>query len=135
MKVIEHIPPGGCINDIPEKHRPKTGFGNTYARLWWDKPATTITRNFGTPSSSRCVHPFLNRGLTTREGARLQSFDDDYEFYGSRSAKNLQIGNAVPPLLGEAIGKSLMEKLKGEKGWRIEDPSKKNTKTYRAVGI
>lgn len=134
MKVIKHIPPGGCISDIPEKYRPKTGFGNTYARLWWDKPATTLTRNFGVPSSSRCVHPFRDRGLTTREGARLQSFDDDYQFYGSRSSKNLQIGNAVPPLLAKVIAKSIRESLEGEKIWQTEDRSKRSIKSYRAAG-
>ena len=112
LRVIRNIPPGGCIQDIDEKYRPKTGFRNTYARLWWDKSCTTITRNFGTPSSSRCVHPFLDRGLTTREGARLQGFDDDYKFCGSTSSKNLQIGNAVPPILAEHIGNEIIKSLK-----------------------
>ena len=76
-------------------------------RLWWDRPSPTITRNFGTPSSSRCIHPHADRGLTTREGARLQSFPDTYRFTGTRIRKNLQIGNAVPPLLAEAIGREL----------------------------
>lgn len=112
IKIIKMVPPGGCILDVPEQLRPKSYFANTYARLWWDKPAPTITRNFGTPSSSRCIHPFADRGLTTREGARLQSFDDDYIFVGSRSSKNLQIGNAVPPLLAEAICRELYNSLK-----------------------
>lgn len=135
LKVIEHIPPGGCINDIMKKFRPKTGYQNTYARLWWDRPATTLTRNFGVPSSSRCVHPFLNRGLTSREGARLQGFDDDYNFFGSISSKNLQIGNAVPPLLAEAIGISIRESLEGRKEWRTEDRLRKNITTYQDAGV
>lgn len=111
LSVIEMVPPGGSIQDVPEKFRPQKYFTNTYARLWWDRPATTITRNFGTPSSSRCIHPKLNRGLTAREGARLQSFDDDYIFIGSRSSKKLQIGNAVPPLLAEAILKEVYKSI------------------------
>ena len=92
----------------PKKYRPKSGYANSYGRLWWKKPSTTITRNFGTPSSARCVHPLIDRALTTREGARLQSFPDWFQFYGSRAKKNLQIGNAVPPLLANKIAKSVL---------------------------
>jgi len=119
MRVIRNVPPGGTIKDIPMEFRPRSGFANTYARLWWDRPSTTITRNLGTPSSSRCIHPFLDRGLTTREGARLQSFPDDFIFTGTRSSKNLQIGNAVPPLLAKAIGESLRHAL----GFRKTEPA------------
>lgn len=111
IEIIKMVPPGGCILDIPENLRPKSYFANTYARLCWDLPAPTITRNFGTPSSSRCIHPVANRGLTTREGARLQGFDDDYIFFGTKSSKNLQIGNAVPPILAEAICKEIYNSL------------------------
>lgn len=104
MSVLATVPPGGSIQDVPLELRPKGYFLNTYARLWWDRPATTLTRNFGTPSSSRCIHPYADRGLTTREGARLQTFPDRFLFTGSRSQKNLQIGNAVPPLLGRVLG-------------------------------
>lgn len=107
MSVLATVPPGGSIQDVPLELRPNGYFLNTYARLWWDRPATTITRNLGTPSSSRCIHPFADRGLTTREGARLQTFPDRFVFTGSRSSKNLQIGNAVPPLLGRALGQAM----------------------------
>ena len=111
LNVLAHVPPGGSILDVPAELRPKSCFANTYARLWWERPSTTITRNFGTPSSSRCIHPLFDRGLTTREGARLQSFPDRYEFAGSRIRKNLQIGNAVPPLLAEALGREIFRAL------------------------
>ena len=104
-------PEADSILDVPAELRPKSCFANTYARLWWERPSTTITRNFGTPSSSRCIHPLFDRGLTTREGARLQSFPDRYEFTGSRIRKNLQIGNAVPPLLAEALGREIFRAL------------------------
>ncbi|MGV4509087.1 DNA cytosine methyltransferase, partial [Ornithobacterium rhinotracheale] len=80
---------------------------NTYSRLWWKKPCTTITRNLSTPSSSRCIHPKCPRPLTTREGARIQCFPDNYIFYGSRSDKNLQIGNAVPTFLSIVLKDSI----------------------------
>jgi len=101
------VPEGGNLLDIPEDIRPKKSFNNSYSRLWWNKPATTITSNFGAPSSARCVHPKSCRALTTREGARLQSFPDDYIFTGSKNMKNLQIGNSVPPLLAIALSDSL----------------------------
>ena len=107
VTIMSYLPEGGLKKDLPFEIRPKSGYANSYGRLWWNKPATTITRNFGTPSSARCIHPKIDRALTTREGARLQSFPDRYQFFGSRAKKNLQIGNAVPPLLARAIGKSI----------------------------
>lgn len=111
IKIMQALPDGGTKEDLPIEIRPKSGYGNTYAKMWWTRPAPTITRNFATPSSSRCVHPRDSRALTTREGARLQSFPDSYKFYGSRGTKNLQIGNAVPPLLSIAIADKLAEIL------------------------
>ncbi len=111
IALMNALPEGGSPRDIPEYLRPKSGFPNTYCRLWWDKPSTTLTRNLGTPSSSRCIHPYRARGLTTREGARIQSFPDSYHFYGSRSDRNLQIGNAVPTLVSIALAKQMVETL------------------------
>ncbi len=110
--IMEALPDGGSKEDLPEEIRPTSGYGNTYAKMWWKKPAPTITRNFATPSSSRCIHPRDSRSLTTREGARLQSFPDDYKFYGSRTRKNLEVGNAVPPLLSIALAKQVVKALK-----------------------
>lgn len=111
QEILALIPVGGCVNDLPERLRPKSYFSNTYARLYPDRPAPTITRNFGTPSSSRCVHPYQNRALSTREGARLQGFPDSYRFYGSKISKNLQIGNAVPPIFGEIVAREIIKSI------------------------
>ena len=111
VKIMQALPDGGNKEDLPESIRPKSGYGNTYAKMWWKKPAPTVTRNFATPSSSRCVHPRDSRAMTTREGARLQSFPDSYKFYGSRSKKNLEIGNAVPPLLSLALARQVKKAL------------------------
>lgn len=108
VRLMENLPDGGTPNDLPDDLKPKSGFANTYCRLWWQKPCTTITRNFSTPSSSRCIHPIAPRPLTTREGARLQCFPDNYIFVGSRSDKNLQIGNAVPLFLSKALSESVL---------------------------
>ena len=107
-EVMSHVPEGGSIMDVPERLRPKGYFKNTYARLLPDQPCPTITRNFGTPSSSRCIHPHQDRALSTREGARIQGFPDHYRFHGGKGSKNLQIGNAVPPALAQALGECII---------------------------
>lgn len=86
-----------------------SGYANTYGRLWWDKPSTTITNNLSTPSSLRCIHPEQDRALTAREGARIQSFPDDYQFVGSLQSINMQIGNAVPPILSIHLANRIKE--------------------------
>lgn len=111
IKIMETLKDGQTKDDLPEEIRPKSGYGNTYAKLWWDKPSTTITRNFACPSSSRCIHPRDSRAMSIREGARLQSFPDDYKFYGSDGMKRLEIGNAVPPLLSVAIAKEMLKAI------------------------
>ena len=112
VKIMELLPDGGTPEDLPEELRPTSGFKNTYCRLWWKRPATTITRNLSTPSSSRCIHPKAPRPLTTREGARIQCFPDDYQFFGSRGDRNLQIGNAVPTFLSNAVAQAILENFK-----------------------
>jgi DNA (cytosine-5)-methyltransferase 1 len=110
-EILQLVPEGGTVNDLPEHLRPKNYFNNTYSRLFPYQPSPTITRNFGTPSSSRCIHPFQPRALSTREGARLQGFPDSYKFSGCKTSKNLQIGNAVPPIFGEVIAKEIVNRL------------------------
>lgn len=111
IRIMEALEDGQSKGDLPEQLRPKSGYGNTYAKLWWDRPSTTITRNFSCPSSSRCIHPRDSRAMSIREGARLQSFPDDYKFHGSDGMKRLEIGNAVPPLLSKAIANQMLEAL------------------------
>ena len=67
------------------------------------------------------MHPKSPRPLTTREGARIQGFPDDYLFYGSRSDKNLQIGNAVPTFLAAAIKESVKEFLDNPDKHKLSD--------------
>ena len=115
VKIMELLPDGGTPEDLPEEIRPTSGFKNTYCRLWWQRPSTTVTRNLGTPSSSRCIHPKAPRPLTTREGARIQCFPDNYQFYGSKSDRNLQIGDAVPTFLSAVLAKMIVKNFKEEK--------------------
>jgi DNA (cytosine-5)-methyltransferase 1 len=98
---------GSSINALP-KGLVNSGFSTCYSRLTYDEPSVTLTVNFVHPASNKCIHPSQNRALTPREGARIQSFDDDFIFVGSRTKIVKQIGNAVPPLLGEAIANSIV---------------------------
>lgn len=81
-------------------------FTDVYGRLFWDKPAPTITTKFLSISNGRFGHPEQDRGLSIREGASLQSFPYDYQFKTDSliTAARL-IGNAVPPEYGRRIGK------------------------------
>ncbi|MDP3650062.1 MAG: DNA cytosine methyltransferase [Rhodoferax sp.] len=108
IEIVRHS--GKNIYSIP-KHLITSGFSSSYSRLDADDPAVTITVNFVHPSSNRCIHPIQHRALTPREGARLQSFDDTFEFAGNRTQIVKQIGNAVPPLLGRAIAGAIAEIL------------------------
>jgi len=119
-RIIEQLGPGEKHDDINRKVREglipedlylTSGYNNSYARLWQDKPSATITNNFGTPSANRCIHPTQNRALTIREAARLQSFPDNFIFYGTITQKSTQIGNAVPPLLAIKIAEMVKKTL------------------------
>ncbi|PZF73942.1 DNA cytosine methyltransferase [Taibaiella soli] len=84
------------------------GHYDVYGRLFWNKPAPTITTRFIYTSTGRYSHPEQNRALSLREGATLQSFPLNYKFHSTNQGDiATMIGNAVPPKLAEAIGQSL----------------------------
>jgi len=111
VEMISHIPDGGNRTAIPDELQPSSGYHNSYSRLDSEEPAVAITSNMSKPSSARCIHPFQNRGLTPREGARLQTFPDSYKFEGGLVSVRRQIGNAVPPYLAETVGYYLKESV------------------------
>jgi DNA (cytosine-5)-methyltransferase 1 len=91
-------------DDMKKYHSP-----NFYRRFARNEIAGTVTAA-GTPENSGVLHPTEPRRYTIREIARIQSFDDDFIFYGrSLSAKHKQIGNAVPPKLAAAVAKAIRE--------------------------
>ena len=98
------IPPEGDKKSLPKELHGKQKFSTTWSRLIWDSYSPTIDTRFDTPSNGRNSHPVLNRAITPREAARIQSFPDNYVFYGKKCSVCKQIGNAVPPLLAKAIG-------------------------------
>ena len=104
LEIIKYAGPN--ISAIP-KRLITSGFSSCYSRLDADSPSTTLTVNFVHPASNRCIHPFQDRALTPREGARIQSFPDSFKFCGTRAQIVKQIGNAVPPLLAQVLGEAI----------------------------
>jgi len=120
LRIIRHVPPGGNWKDIPisvpskrlaqirESYKNGEGSRSTYyGRLRWDRPAYTVSTYFNRPGNGCFIHPSVDRLITVREAARLQSFPDRYHFYGSRSSVYKQVGNAVPPLMAFILARSL----------------------------
>jgi len=120
LKIINSIPVGGNWQNVPEtipskrldqirKMSADRGIVRTsyYGRLRLEQPAYTISTYFNRPGNGTNIHPLENRTLSLREAATLQSFPYDFTFFGNDGEIRNQIGNAVPPLLGFAIGKIL----------------------------
>ncbi len=120
------IKPGQSLVDVWETHgavrrgapdqKSNIKFSQNNQRLFGDQPAPTIAASF----QSNFIHPHLNRNFTAREGARIQSFPDDFIFEGMRTkmswekglSQYQQIGNAVPVLMAKAIGDCINKLLK-----------------------
>lgn len=98
---------------VPEGKSLYEGFSDAWRKSPWNEPSCTVKGNHGGVN----IHPILPRVMTQRELARLQSFPDDFIFYGSRGKQFEQIGNAVPVLLGKAIGLALIESFKNLKNY------------------
>lgn len=109
---------------VPNCWRRKTaGTTDVFGRLWWDRPSVTIRTEFYKPEKGRYLHPEADRAITVREAARLQSFDDDFEFPAEQSMVSVarQIGNAVPPLLAFALADCVAAQLQRRRA-RLEVP-------------
>ena len=120
------IPPGGGRFDLPERLLPPcwankpTGTTDVMGRMRWDQPSLTIRTEFFKPEKGQYLHPQwdatdetkrVNRPITHREAALLQSFDPDFLWCGTKIEIARQIGNAVPGLLARAIAKTIRERI------------------------
>lgn len=106
-KMISMVPEGKNYLALPEEYRKLYKYHEALTRYHSKKPSLTI--NTGHRSH---FHYKYNRIPTVRESARLQSFPDDFIFYGNQSQQYRQVGNAVPPLLGRAVAEALKPYLK-----------------------
>lgn len=110
------------FNHVTTKHKPEMtrrlaalaegeslyeGYSDAWKKCPWGQPSCTIKENHGGVN----VHPKQPRVLTAREMARLQSFPDDFIFMGNKSKQLVQIGNAVPPMLGKAVGLAVLKSM------------------------
>lgn len=111
IKKLSMIPPECGKEHLPQELLGKQQFSGTWGRLKWDTVSPTIDTRFDASSNGTNNHPFLNRAITPREAARLQSFDDEFVFIGPKVQIRQQIGNAVPPLMAKAIADKIYEEI------------------------
>ena len=112
LSYIGKIPEGSRMIDYYGRQEWKgSGFRQAYARLHRNGVGHTITTSFHNPGSGRFTHYRDNRAISIREAARLQGFDDDYVFVGTKAQKKTQVGNAVPPLLARSVAEHVYETI------------------------
>lgn len=119
--LVSFIPPGGNYRDVPDAHstprimnfKKTGGRTTTYGRLHPNRPSFTINTYFRRPNVGANFHPSEQRLITIREAMRLQSIPDRFELadLGTQDARNALIGNAVPPLLAQAVARQLFSAL------------------------
>ncbi len=114
---LEHIPPGGSWRDIPFDLLPagmqrakRSDHTKRYGRMTWGGLSCTVLTKCDIHWGAY-IHPEQDRAISVREAARLQSFPDSFVFSGSKTEQYVQVGNAVPPLLGKAIGQALLTSM------------------------
>ncbi len=108
--IIALVPDGGNYKDLPEPYRNSRNFHVAWTRFNSNKPAPTIDTGH-----RHHFHYKYNRVPTVRECARLQSFPDDFVFLGNKTQQFRQVGNAVPPLMAQAIAEKLKEFIAEDK--------------------
>ena len=124
--LLRFIPPGGNFQDVPDEHATQRilnfkrtgGRTTTYGRLHPARPSFTVNTYFRRPNVGSNFHPVKDRLITVREAMRLQSIPDRFEIAsgGPQDARNALVGNAVPPLLAQAVARELIRSLRPPKG-------------------
>ena len=128
LERLPHIPQGGSWRDIPHdllpegmKRARRSDHTKRYGRLHPEGLASTILTKCD-PHWGSFIHPYQDRIISVREAARFQAFPDHIQFYGSLSEQYQQVGNAVPPLLAQAIGNAIMSST-----FKLDSPDNKVT--------
>jgi DNA (cytosine-5)-methyltransferase 1 len=124
LEAFNLMPEGGTYADLPERlQRYRSDiFTDKYKRLTWDGVSRSITAHIA-KDGYWYIHPEQPRTLSVREAARVQTFPDDFRFAGEPTHRYRQIGNAVPPFLGEALGHTVRAVLKSRSSKRRRDRS------------
>lgn len=112
LRRLSMIPQNAGKEVLPKNQLTKSIYSGTWTRMKKDDISVTITTRFDTPSSGKFTHPFLNRAITVREAARIQSFPDNFIFIGTKGSQMKQVGNAVPPIFAKAIAEVIMKDIK-----------------------
>lgn len=119
IEVLDLVPPKGYWRDLPLDIQKSFMGGSFYLgggktgmarRIGWDEPCLTLTCSPAQKQTERC-HPDETRPFTVREYARIQTFPDDWQFFGPVAQQYKQIGNAVPVNLGKEVGYSIVKFL------------------------
>ena len=115
LQRMKHIPPGGSWRDVPVELLPegmkrarRCDHTKRYGRMTWEGLSCTVLTKCDLHWGAY-IHPEQDRVITVREAARIQSFPDWFEFEGPRTEQYVQVGNAVPPLLGKRIGEAILK--------------------------
>ena len=113
LRRLRAIPAGGARADLPEDlqlecHKRHKGHYDIYGRMWWDRPAPTLTSGCTNVTRGRFAHPDQDRAITLREAMLLQSFPETAELSGTGDQMALQVGNAIPPLLARRVGDAVI---------------------------
>ena len=140
LERYRHVPPGGNRKNLPlhlqpecwKNRKPSSGGAtDLLGRLTWDKPSLTIRTQFLKPEKGCYLHPQAHRPITVREGARLQTFPDDFEFIGSNFQAAKQIGNAVPVELARNIAVAVHSLFGGTR--RSQSKEKKSVRSRKST--
>ncbi|MDR0283346.1 MAG: DNA cytosine methyltransferase [Propionibacteriaceae bacterium] len=123
LRRIMATPEGGSRSDWPaelwlECHKRAKGHQDSYGRMRFDESAPVLTTKCTDITNGRYGHPSQNRGLSVREAALLQTFPQDFTFIGGLRSMTKQIGNAVPVLVAEAMGRQVAQHLQTERAAR-----------------
>ena len=129
-EAFKMLKPGMRYDELPERLRRYRSdiFKDKYNRLDWNDVSRSITAHIA-KDGYWYIHPGEERTISVREAARIQTFPDHFRFAGSRSDAFRQIGNAVPPILGEVLGRQVLEAMKG----RAVPPSKRASSAVEGV--
>jgi DNA (cytosine-5)-methyltransferase 1 len=112
IEAFRHMHEGMIYAELPKRFKRYRDdiFRDKYKKLYWDRPAYTVTAHLAKDCYTH-IHPDQARTISVREAARIQSFPDNFRFFGHVGHRFRQIGNAVPPLMAWGIAEFIRSRL------------------------